>query len=344
MSLKETDPSKGQLKSDEIHEIFDLNVLDKVTNNLNYLVLDKTNEENYFSKENKKENENKNIYPIKEDKKKFLESISQNSSQVCHLENSNQKMQPKNIFANGDFNISKILGDLKLYPVTIKVEKVENSCSNIPYIKIKNCNKEKKNNDINRIINNYPLDKEKLIDLFNQERGMFDGNINYNDNNNYINGISNNNCDINKRNPQFDPRRTTFFDKINNESNTKGNNFLQLFSVEESSNNNIMNNTNINNNINNISNKGEQKEQKTKKQLNVRLGDWACKQCNNLNFSFRDKCNRCGLAKEIVGYEINENLTLNRNLASLNSISKNINNNYNNKYNNINYNNNQMSS
>jgi len=31
----------------------------------------------------------------------------------------------------------------------------------------------------------------------------------------------------------------------------------------------------------------------TKTQSQTRDGDWVCYNCNNLNFSFRKKCNRC---------------------------------------------------
>lgn len=41
------------------------------------------------------------------------------------------------------------------------------------------------------------------------------------------------------------------------------------------------------------------KEQKAKKPFEIREGDWTCFDCHNLNFSFRKKCNRCGLDKEI---------------------------------------------
>ncbi len=41
------------------------------------------------------------------------------------------------------------------------------------------------------------------------------------------------------------------------------------------------------------------KEGKLKKPFEVRIGDWNCTKCSNLNFSFRSKCNRCGLPKEI---------------------------------------------
>ena len=41
------------------------------------------------------------------------------------------------------------------------------------------------------------------------------------------------------------------------------------------------------------------KDGKNKKHFEVRAGDWTCSKCNNLNFSFRNKCNRCGLPKEL---------------------------------------------
>lgn len=35
-----------------------------------------------------------------------------------------------------------------------------------------------------------------------------------------------------------------------------------------------------------------------KKIFTLREGDWKCAQCNNLNFSFRKKCNKCNITKE----------------------------------------------
>ena len=34
-----------------------------------------------------------------------------------------------------------------------------------------------------------------------------------------------------------------------------------------------------------------------KKKFVIRPGDWICLYCNNLNFSFRNSCNRCRLSK-----------------------------------------------
>ena len=38
---------------------------------------------------------------------------------------------------------------------------------------------------------------------------------------------------------------------------------------------------------------------KKKKPLIERKGDWQCPQCHNLNFAFRQECNRCHLSKEV---------------------------------------------
>jgi hypothetical protein len=56
--------------------------------------------------------------------------------------------------------------------------------------------------------------------------------------------------------------------------------------------------TQKNKNINNCNN--ECKKMKNKKKINftVKKDDWVCYDCKNINFSFRDKCNRCQLNKE----------------------------------------------
>ena len=35
-----------------------------------------------------------------------------------------------------------------------------------------------------------------------------------------------------------------------------------------------------------------------------RVGDWVCLECNNLNFGFRDVCNRCDMDRVNVGKTI----------------------------------------
>ena len=41
-----------------------------------------------------------------------------------------------------------------------------------------------------------------------------------------------------------------------------------------------------------------QNYEKAKMPFEIRIGDWICFFCNNLNFSFRKKCNRCGILKK----------------------------------------------
>ena len=60
--------------------------------------------------------------------------------------------------------------------------------------------------------------------------------------------------------------------------------------------NNQFNNNNNNNSSNNKSKKTKNK--KKKKNFVVKKGDWVCYNCKNINYSFRDKCNKCALDKE----------------------------------------------
>jgi len=63
----------------------------------------------------------------------------------------------------------------------------------------------------------------------------------------------------------------------------------------------------LNNNINNnyVHNPKVHHNNKSKKPFEIREGDWTCFHCNNLNFSFRLKCNRCGLSKELSMQKFN---------------------------------------
>ena len=58
--------------------------------------------------------------------------------------------------------------------------------------------------------------------------------------------------------------------------------------------------------INKFDKKSNNKEGKIKRNFEVRIGDWTCSKCSNLNFSFRNKCNRCGLPKEILKQQNSE--------------------------------------
>ena len=52
------------------------------------------------------------------------------------------------------------------------------------------------------------------------------------------------------------------------------------------------------NNYKDKGDKGNKKNNKNKKPFIERPGDWICYNCQNLNFAFRNNCNRCHLSKE----------------------------------------------
>ena len=79
----------------------------------------------------------------------------------------------------------------------------------------------------------------------------------------------------------------------------------------------ILNNMNNNINLNNINN---QNKEKPKKHFEIRAGDWTCYDCNNLNFAFRIKCNRCGLPKEVSLQKFKMGLIKNLNIQSNSNI------------------------
>ena len=66
--------------------------------------------------------------------------------------------------------------------------------------------------------------------------------------------------------------------------------------------------------------KSYQPYQKKKKNFEIREGDWNCFDCHNLNFSFRVKCNRCGLSKEMSDKKCEEyKMNMMRNMMNSNN-------------------------
>ena len=109
-------------------------------------------------------------------------------------------------------------------------------------------------------------------------------NNNSKENNNIVNSLlslANNGYEFKPKNykPPYNNNQTLFNKNINNHS---------YINPILKNNNNIFLYKNINNNINN-NNKYFYRDQKK---------DWICSFCNNLNFSFRTKCNRCKISKE----------------------------------------------
>ena len=92
-----------------------------------------------------------------------------------------------------------------------------------------------------------------------------------------------------------------FISSFNN-NNLKRN--ISEFNLNLSNTLNDNSNFNFNNNNNliqfpiQISFFNDKKSNKNLKKIEERKGDWKCKKCNNLNFSFRSICNRCKRLKE----------------------------------------------
>ena len=95
--------------------------------------------------------------------------------------------------------------------------------------------------------------------------------------------LANNGYEFKPKNykPTYNNSQTLFNKNINNNSyinpmlNNNNNNYIFLYK-------------NINNNVNNNVSHFYRDQKK----------DWICSFCNNLNFSFRTKCNRCKISKE----------------------------------------------
>ena len=72
-------------------------------------------------------------------------------------------------------------------------------------------------------------------------------------------------------------------------------NYKNKFNLE---NNNYNYYYNTKNEFNHNEKKKNKNKKKKKKEFIEREGDWPCYRCKNLNFAFRDKCNKCQMTKE----------------------------------------------
>jgi hypothetical protein len=207
---------------------------------------------------------------------------------------SNDFQNIKNENNNMDNNPNNLLG-FSLYaqnPPNIENNPINQNNQNGNPIQDKNFfpNKDmnQRSNQINITNNNFP--------------NMYNNNINFNNYNYNINipQMPNNNnsnnqlvLNLNNNTPVFIPKQLRNKDYkqkgniIMNEKNMKFNNNMDKMNAKNKFDNNKKNLQNM------------KKEGKVKKPFEVRAGDWTCAKCNNLNFSFRNKCNRCGIPKEL---------------------------------------------
>ena len=135
-------------------------------------------------------------------------------------------------------------------------------------------------------------------------------NIPLNNNNNNNNDNGNNNFNISQI-PKIDLKNDDneeSDDKINNKNINQTP--LSLLKMNKFDYTKIKNTgTNVNYNNQNL-------KEKHKKPFEIRAGDWNCFDCSNLNFSFRIKCNRCGLPKEVSMQKFNMGFMKNLNIPT----------------------------
>lgn len=125
---------------------------------------------------------------------------------------------------------------------------------------------------------------------------------NMNQNYNFQNPINNNNYNFSKDiNYNYSNGNLNYYQNYNNKfPNLAYNMNVKEFIPTKMRMNEQNNAKDIQINPKNKFSSGNKKnKQKGKKYFEVRDGDWRCNQCNNLNFSFRNKCNRCNLPKEL---------------------------------------------
>ena len=136
--------------------------------------------------------------------------------------------------------------------------------------------------------------KNVEIENYIQNQNMNNAN-NYNYQNNFNYNYPNNNTNNNAYYQNFNNNYTNLNYNINDQKV-----FIptKLRNAEQNNKQNNNKKETLNNGKNKFDN-GKKNKQKNKKFFEVREGDWRCSNCNNLNFSFRNKCNRCSLPKEL---------------------------------------------
>ena len=258
-----------------------------------------------------------NLHNLSEESKKDNSELDINSQNPFIFQNSSNKIdtnikkeEKENIFKSTEFEKSKkdILN--KANNMNINDNLKDNSHQNFLNFKdninyLPKIDKSIDNNMNNICSNNQNTENNSTIYNTNDENFF-----NYS----FYNNNKNNNINNNKLNESDDLNNIS-----NNEEPIQNNKQSQQKSFIEQPNLNLQNvepNSNNNNFINNRSslfsfensNNNFKKKTKHKKHFKIRFGDWICPKCENLNFSFRYKCNRCGLSKEkIENYNNNQN-------------------------------------
>ncbi len=126
----------------------------------------------------------------------------------------------------------------------------------------------------------YPNSKEIKPELqkFQLPKSLFNSSVKKSNNNCFNESLTK---QLNLKCKPFIPKNKKFTDVTKNEYNILFPQKTQDFTNE------FKNDLNYN-----------KKKKKRNREFKEREGDWPCYKCKNLNFKFRNKCNKCGLSKE----------------------------------------------
>ena len=223
----------------------------------------------------------------------LLNELDYNSPSIPNINSgisNNKKLSISNEINDNNNNNSNNLFDFSLYP---KLN--DNNNGNL--------------NNQNKINSNANIDQNMNYNLQDYNNNISNNFNNMNNNNNYNNGfyfnnfpnfnyMNNNitNLNYNMNNPQvYIPTKLRNKEQMDKKEFGHGQKNQQYNNKKEEQQNNAKNKFD-----NNDKKNGQNlKKEKNKKHFEIRAGDWTCNKCNNLNFSFRNKCNRCGLPKEL---------------------------------------------
>ena len=269
------------LKTDSPNDEFNIHRITKISldENRNYVILkDKT-----LSNSIPKSKDN-SVEPNNQKSSKKINSVSEkkNNHIISHF---------IGYFFFNEKYIKEKMPEGNNYKMESKNYKLKKNCINLNKIKIEHVNLNK--------VNNILQDSKHIDNYINNN--CLKNNLNIiNDLNSNLNRLplkQDNNCKI-EGNLLFNtPNKYKFDSKLFN--------LFIIYLVER---NILLNNNFINSDkINIMENKKEKEKSKTpvndnsdiksKKILMIRPGDWYCGYCKNLNFSFRNFCNRCRLCK-----------------------------------------------
>ena len=247
-----------------------------------------------------------NSFNIHKSLNKVNISNSENSKERKNLTKNRQSLEEKNneyyinILDKGDFHTNS--PENNIFPISNNDDSKTKIDNTRPYIQ-----------DIENYYNYNSNDNDENFFNFSFYKNK---NNNKNINNNYNNKL-NENKEITNNSSDEEQKDSQNIFQMNNNQRTKSHTEQTIQNFP-----NLQNNESYNDNRNSFfsienSNTNFKKKSKHKKQFKVRLGDWICPKCENLNFSFRNKCNRCGLSKEKIEHNNNRLQSQERNLNNL---------------------------